>query len=64
MRIDLKCAECGSNHFTLDEAVSDSSLIRCADCNHEIGTLGQLKQQVAAQVVSHSSPGHQIPGSE
>ncbi len=51
MRIDLNCACCGSNRFSMDQAESDHSLIRCLDCGHLIGTLGNLKEQVAAEVL-------------
>jgi uncharacterized Zn finger protein len=54
MRINLECAECGGNRFALDEAETDSCVIRCSDCGHEIGTLAELKERVAAEVIRGS----------
>jgi DNA-directed RNA polymerase subunit RPC12/RpoP len=55
MRIELKCAKCGGNHFSLDQGNSNRSLIVCEDCGHEIGTLARLKEMVAEQVVRHAN---------
>ena len=54
MRIDMNCAECGSNRFSLDQGNSDRSLIICEDCGHEIGTLAKLKAMVAEEVLRRS----------
>ena len=54
MRIELNCAACGSNRFTLDQEAEDACHVECDDCGHQIGTLGELKQKVAALVLSHS----------
>jgi len=56
MRIELACAECGNNHFTLDEARTDLCIVRCRDCGHEIGTLAELKARVAEEVFRRSTP--------
>ncbi|MFD1613091.1 hypothetical protein ACFSCW_14895 [Sphingomonas tabacisoli] len=55
MRIDLTCRVCGGNRFTLDQQLDDCSRVECEDCGHEIGTLGELKAQVAAEVLKRSS---------
>jgi hypothetical protein len=55
MRIELNCAECGSNRFSLDQGNSDRSLIICQDCGHEIGTLAKLKQMLADEVMRRSA---------
>jgi uncharacterized Zn finger protein len=55
MRIELNCAVCGGNRFLLEAATSDSSPVDCAECGHEIGTLAQLKERVAEEVVARSS---------
>lgn len=55
MRIELNCAECGNNRFTLDEAKSDTCLIHCAECGHKIGTFGQLKEQIAEEVIARAT---------
>ena len=55
MRIELNCAQCGNNRFSLDQGMTDQSLVVCEDCGHEIGTLARLKQMVAEQVLRQSS---------
>ncbi len=55
MRIDLNCADCGGNRFSLDQGQSDRSLIICVDCGHEIGTMAKLKQLVAEEVLRRSA---------
>jgi DNA-directed RNA polymerase subunit RPC12/RpoP len=51
MRIDLACAECGSNSFGLEGAETDNALIYCQECGHKIGTLGELKERTAQEVL-------------
>jgi DNA-directed RNA polymerase subunit RPC12/RpoP len=55
MRIELKCAQCGQNHFGIDEDHADDALVYCADCGHEIGTMAELKERVAAEVMRRVS---------
>jgi len=55
MRIELNCAECGGNHFSLDKDVHDSSNVRCEDCGHEIGTMADLKRMIAFEVLKRTS---------
>jgi len=58
MCIDLSCAVCGKNRFSLTEANSDSSAVSCVDCGHEIGTLGDLKQKIAEEVMRRAGKRH------
>lgn len=51
MRIDLACAVCGKNRFSLEGAEDDGSLIYCEECGHKIGTLGKLKERIAQEVL-------------
>lgn len=51
MRIELNCAECGKNSFNLGRGADDNSVIRCNFCGHEVGTMAELKQRVAAKVL-------------
>lgn len=51
MRIELACAECHKNSFNLGHGVEDDSVIRCISCGHEIGTMAELKERVAAEVL-------------
>jgi uncharacterized Zn finger protein len=55
MRIELNCAECGDNHFDLKENHADQALVYCARCGHEIGTLAELKERVAAEVLRRTA---------
>lgn len=55
MRIELACAACGENRFDLREDHANDALVYCAVCGHEIGTLAELKERVAAEVLSRSS---------
>jgi uncharacterized Zn finger protein len=55
MRIELNCAECGKNSFDLGRGAGDDSLIRCQSCGHEIGTMGELKERVAAEVTKRAA---------
>jgi DNA-directed RNA polymerase subunit RPC12/RpoP len=57
MRIELNCAECGNNHFNLDEGVTDHAVVHCRDCGHRIGTIEELKTRVAAEVLKGSAAG-------
>ena len=50
MRVELSCAVCGGNNFSLDEAVSDDSQIVCRDCGHEVGTFGRVKELLLAEL--------------
>ena len=61
MRIELNCAECGRNRFTIIQAMKNGTMVRCSDCGHEIGTIEELKERVAAEVMKRASPalGHQ-----
>lgn len=56
MRIELNCAVCGDNRFDLGKAVEgDDAIICCDACGHEIGTLAELKERVAAEVMRRSA---------
>lgn len=55
MKIELTCAECGKNRFSIADAVTDDAVIHCEDCGHEIGTLRDLKQRVASAVLNRSA---------
>jgi DNA-directed RNA polymerase subunit RPC12/RpoP len=55
MRIELNCAECGKNHFALDGDISNDTNIHCENCGHKLGTMGELKERLAAEVLKRSS---------
>jgi len=56
MRIELNCAVCGSNRFTIKQGMADNAMVYCADCGHEIGTMADLKERVAAEVMKRTDP--------
>jgi Fe2+ or Zn2+ uptake regulation protein len=55
VRIELNCAQCGQNRFNLDQGIADHAHVYCADCGHLIGTMAELKERVAAEVLKHST---------
>jgi uncharacterized Zn finger protein len=55
MKIDLRCRECGGNHFRIDTVKRDDAIITCQECGHQVGTLGDVKKQVVAQVRDSTS---------
>jgi hypothetical protein len=55
MRIELQCPECFGNRFSLDQGMSDRSLVICEDCGCEFGTMAKLKAQVAEEVMKRSA---------
>jgi uncharacterized Zn finger protein len=55
VRIELNCAVCGDNHFDLAKADRGDTIIRCDACGHEIGTLAELKERVAAEVLKRAA---------
>ena len=54
MRIELNCAVCGSNRFSLERYAEDDSNVSCEDYGHEIGTLRSLKERIADEVMKRS----------
>jgi uncharacterized Zn finger protein len=51
MRIELNCAKCGDNSFKIIEGTDDAAVVRCAECDHVIGTMAELKQRIAEEVM-------------
>lgn len=51
--IEMNCVVCGDNRFTILEGLDDDAAdVSCSECGHHIGTMGELKQRVAAAVLS------------
>ena len=55
MKIELNCAQCGSNRFIYPLKFTDTSVIICADCGHEVGTVAELQQKVMDELERHSA---------
>jgi predicted nucleic acid-binding Zn ribbon protein len=55
MRIELNCADCGQNRFTIVQGMDDDAVVRCAECGHRVGTMAELKERIAAEVLKGSS---------
>jgi DNA-directed RNA polymerase subunit RPC12/RpoP len=54
MRVELACSRCGRNRFTFPPEGTDSDVVKCGDCGHEIGTLASLKERVAMMVLDQA----------
>ena len=54
MRVELNCAECGDNRFTIIQAINNGTVVHCSKCGHEIGTIDELKERVAAEVMKRT----------
>lgn len=55
MRIELNCAKCGKNSFDLGHGVENESVIRCNACGHRIGTMLELKERLATEVLKRAA---------
>lgn len=55
MKIELNCARCGGNRFEYPLVLKDDSVITCADCGHEVGTVAQLQQKLIEELERHSA---------
>jgi uncharacterized Zn finger protein len=55
MRIDLNCAECGQNRFTIIKGMDDDAVVHCTDCGRTVGTMAELKERIATEVLKRSS---------
>lgn len=54
MKIELNCAKCGQNHFNLADGFADHAVVTCNDCGHRVGTMAEVKERVAAEVLRRS----------
>jgi len=57
MKIELNCAVCGGNHFIYPLKFTSTSVITCADCGHNVGTVAELQRKVMDQL--HGPPPEQ-----
>ena len=55
MRIELNCDECGENRFTIIQGMEDDAAVSCSECGHHIGTMAELKERVATEVLQRSA---------
>ena len=58
MRIELKCADCGGNNFRLGDEFEENAEVTCDDCGHRIGSMAELKQHLADEVMRRARPAH------
>ena len=61
MRYELNCAVCGENSFTIIRGMDDDAVVSCSECGHRIGTMGELKERLAAEVMRRASEGKNSP---
>ena len=61
VRIELACAECGKNSFDLGHGPDDDSVICCNACGHRIGTMRELKERVAGEVLKRAARRDNLP---
>jgi len=54
MRIELNCADCGDNRFTIIHGMDDSAEVLCSECGKPLGTMAELKERVAQEVMRRS----------
>jgi predicted nucleic acid-binding Zn ribbon protein len=54
MRIELNCAQCCGNRFTIEEDHADAAHVHCAECGHQVGTMAEVKERVATEVMKRS----------
>jgi DNA-directed RNA polymerase subunit RPC12/RpoP len=55
VKIELKCAECGGNNLTYPMVMTGTSVITCADCEHELGTVADIQEKVVEQLKNRIS---------
>ena len=61
--ITINCPHCGGNHFGFPERGDDDSEVTCQDCDRVVGTLGDLKNEVAQRVIGSSAADAGLPQS-
>lgn len=54
MKIELNCSSCGNNRFSLTNAMTDECQVFCVECGHGIGSLGQLKERMAEEILTRA----------
>jgi uncharacterized Zn finger protein len=55
MRIELNCGQCGQNRFDIVEDHADHVHVHCAECRHDMGTMAELKERLAAEVLRRAN---------
>ena len=54
LKVDLSCAECGSNRLAIPADASDDSPVVCEECGHALGSLGEVKTRVEEAVLRYA----------
>jgi len=55
MKIDLSCAMCGGSLFIYPVRFSGSSVINCASCGHDVGTVAEVQQKFMEELERHNA---------
>jgi uncharacterized Zn finger protein len=55
MKIEINCSQCGSNRFDYPVVLKDESVIACADCGHEVGTVAKVQEMILARLAASGS---------
>ena len=53
--VELHCDKCGSANLSLPPREAESGAIACNDCGERHGTLAELREELFACAVAHSS---------
>jgi uncharacterized Zn finger protein len=53
--VEIHCSKCGSANYSLPGSASAEACLSCNDCGASVATLGQLQEELMAQVIAHSS---------
>jgi predicted nucleic acid-binding Zn ribbon protein len=51
MAPEVTCEDCGGNRFRYPPSLNDDTLIVCEDCGQSVGSVGDLKARIAAEVL-------------
>jgi ribosomal protein S27E len=54
VKIEFTCQKCGGNRFIFPLNYSATSVIKCAGCGRDIGTVAEVHQQVMEKLESQA----------
>ena len=53
--VESHCGACGSANYSLPGGGADEAPVQCNDCGPRLGSVAELKAELAEQVVAHSA---------